>query len=1079
MNEETKTTLTGYEIAVIGMSGRFPGAGNIAQYWNNLREGVESITFFTEEELREAGVKDDQLEDPDYVRARAIIHGKENFDAPFFDYTAHEAEIMDPQQRLFHECTWNALEDAGYVPSKSNEHIGMYAGAANSLQWETAMTISKKTKALGAWLSSLYTDKDYLTRRISYKLNLLGPSYTLHTACSTSLVAVHTAAQAVLNGECDIALAGGVCVNYPGKTGYLYEEGMITSPDGTCRAFDAEAAGTVAGEGVGIVVLKRFEEAVEDGDHIYAVIKGSAINNDGLRKVGFTAPGIDGQAEVIRTAQQLAEVEPETISYIEAHGTGTRLGDPVEMEALNMAFETDQKQYCAVGSVKTNIGHLDTAAGIAGFIKTVLALKHKQIPPSLHYKKPNPKIDFQNSPFYINTQLKEWKNETYPLRAGISSFGIGGTNAHVILEEAPPPRDTAPGRESLLFTLSAKTATALENITVNLREYLEAHNEINPADVAYTLQQGREVFSHRRVFTGKNDVPDILEALANPTSGRIKTLTSLLDTKNIVFMFPGQGAQYVNMARGIYESEKIFREEMDRCFNILKPIMDSDLKTIVYPEKKQGVADKGKELEQTQITQPVIFCIEYALAKQLNHWGIKPNTMMGHSIGEYTAACLAGLFSLEDALRLVALRGKLMQLVPAGSMLSVPLPEKEIMPYLDETLSLAAVNGPQASVVSGEDEAIDALEKELTEKSINTRRLHTSHAFHSAMMNPILEEFEKAVGKVTFKQPQHPFISNVTGKPADLEEVSTPGYWSRHLRGTVRFADGAGELLKNKRSLFIEVGPGKALSTFVRQHQAKEKNHKIFNLLRHPRELETGTDIGYLMEKLGELWLNAVLPDWPQFYENQQRQRVSLPGYPFDKIAFTAEADPMKLAEEMGKKKDLTRKKNTADWFYTPSRKRTLLLPGDKEKTTGARVVFTQNGDIPAELLRTIEEKNNDVIRVSRGEEYAEQSATAYRVNPQKPDDFKQLFKSLKEKGPISHILHLWNIAPPVDEPLTKERLQEAQDTGYYTLLNIAKAAGENFSTQELRIDVVTANMQDVNGTEILCPEKATIPAAL
>jgi phthiocerol/phenolphthiocerol synthesis type-I polyketide synthase E len=600
---------TGLEIAVIGMSGRFPGAQDINEFWENLKNGVESIWFFTDRELNEAGLEPQLFQDPGYVRGFGILAEVEYFDSYFFGYNPREADVMDPQIRKLHECAWNALEDAGYCPDTYEGLIGLYAGASSHAFWEFQAQLSGKADEIGQFSASHFIDKDYSCMMVSYRLNLKGPAVVLQTACSTSLVAIHLACQAILGGDCDMALAGGVTLRTWNKTGYLYREGMINSPDGHCRAFAAAAKGTVEGEGMGLVVLKRLENAIADEDHIYALVKGSAINNDGVRKVAFTAPSIEGQAEAIITAQELADMEPESITYIETHGTGTELGDPVEIEALKLAFNTNKKNYCAIGSVKTNLGHLDITAGVAGFIKVVLALYHRLLPPSLHFESVNPKIDFDNSPFYVNTGLQEWKNPHYPLRAGVSSFGIGGTNAHVILEEAPKSvighsslviGENRKEREYQLILLSAKTETALDKMTQNLVEYFKNNlsnhgnpvNPINPgqnpgqtlADAAYTLQVGRKAFKHRRMLICAT-VDEAVEILSEPTSDRIYTHMKKDENQDppVIFMFPGQGAQYVNMALELYQTEPIFREEMNRCFNILNGLLDYDIKEILYP----------------------------------------------------------------------------------------------------------------------------------------------------------------------------------------------------------------------------------------------------------------------------------------------------------------------------------------------------------------------------------------------------------------------------------------------------------------------------------------------------------------
>ncbi|MGL5794535.1 MAG: type I polyketide synthase, partial [Waterburya sp.] len=728
-------------IAIIGMDGRFPGAKNIDEFWNNLKNGRESIIHLTNDQLLNLGIDKTIVNDPNYVKVGAFLEDIDLFDADFFGYNPKEAAAIDPQHRIFLECAYSALENAGYNPDKYAGKIGIFAGVGwnNYLLFNLNPDEDFFQTALG-YQTVIGNEKDFLTTRISYLLNLKGISLDLQTACSTSLVATSMACQSLLTYQSDIALAGGISIASLKKTGYLYQEGGILSPDGHCRAFDAQAQGTVPGSGVGVVVLKRLEDAMADGDYIQAIIRGSAINNDGSGKIGYTAPSIDGQAEVIAEALALAEVEPETISYIETHGTGTALGDPIEIAALNQVFQvdTEQKKYCALGSVKTNIGHLDAAAGITGLIKTVLALKHQQIPPSLHFQQPNPKIDFANSPFYVNTELQEWKTPGYPRRAGVSSFGIGGTNAHVVLEEAPVGEtgrrgDGETGKKSNLLVISAKTESALETATDNLVEHLNKYPELDLADVAYTLQVGRKEFAYRRMVVGK-DIEDVAIALQNRDPQRVLTHCTPKNQHSIVFMFPGQGSQYVNMGKELYDSEPVFREWIDRCSELLEPELGLDLRSLLYPDNSELEIATNK-LKQTEIAQPAIFTIEYALAQLWMSWGIKPQAAIGHSIGEYVAATIASVMSLEDALRLVARRGKLIQQMPTGSMLAVSLSETEIKELLNNELSLAAVNAPNLCVISGSDESITGINKELTEKGIECRHLHTSHAFHSSMMD--------------------------------------------------------------------------------------------------------------------------------------------------------------------------------------------------------------------------------------------------------------------------------------------------------------------------------------------------------
>jgi acyl transferase domain-containing protein len=878
------------DAAIIGMSGRFPGARNVDELWQNLCNGVESISFFSRQELETLGIDPNLLNDPNYVRAKGVLEDADLFDASFFGYTPREAQIMDPQQRLFLECAWEALENAGYDADRYEGRIGVYGGVG----WNTYLLLNLYSnrhfvESVGdLQILGHGNDKDYLTTRVSYKLNLTGPSINIQTACSTSLVATCVAYQSLLNGECDMALAGGAFAAVPLKAGYLYYEGSILSPDGHCRAFDAKAGGTVFGDGVGIVVLKRLVDALEDGDYIYAVIRGSAVNNDGSAKVSYTAPSVDKQAEVIAEAMGMAGVEPETVSYIETHGTGTSLGDPIEMTALIRAFRasTEPKRVCAIGSVKTNVGHLDAAAGVTGLIKTALALERQVLPPSLNFEQPNPQVNLADSPFYVNTELLEWKAGHQPRRAGVSSFGVGGTNAHVVLEEAPERERSGPSRPFQLLMLSAKTKTALEGATEGLVSHIQKNLQVNLADMAYTLQVGRKAFNHRRVVVCKH-LDDAVSALETSDPKSVFTAKQNSGYRPVVFMFSGQGAQYVNMGLELYQVEPIFREQVDLCSEILNPHLGLDLRQVLYPSEEQ-TSEAPERLKQTAITQPALFVIEYALAQLWREWGVEPQAMIGHSIGEYAAACLAGVFSLEEALALVAARGRLMQGLPGGSMLAVPLSEDEVLPLLDGRLSLAVVNSPSFCVVSGSTEAVVMLQNQLDEQGIGCRRLHTSHAFHSAMMDPILGSFAKQVRQIHLKPPRIPFVSNVTGTWITAAEATEPDYWVKHLRQTVRFGEGVQKFFKEPSQILLEVGPGRTLSTLAQRHPEKPPEQVVLPSLRHPQDQRS--DLAFLLITLGKLWLAGVEVDWSGFYAQERRQRLPLPTYPFERNRYWIEA---------------------------------------------------------------------------------------------------------------------------------------------------------------------------------------------
>ncbi|SDX35788.1 thioester reductase domain-containing protein [Marininema mesophilum] len=873
------STSNGLEIAIVGMACRFPGGSHIDAFWENLKNGVESVTHFSDEELRDAGIDWETIRHPEYVKAGGAIAGTEWFDHHLFGYSPREAEVMDPQVKVLHECAWEALEHSGYATDEMEELVGVYIGSGTNLYWMNTVF-----QHAGDFMREalLLNSSQFFSTRLSHQLNLKGPSYTVQTACSSSLVAVHLAAQALLSGDCDMALAGGVSITLPEKRGYFYQEGMIMSPDGHCRPFDAGAKGTVNGNGAGVVVLKRLEDAIAAGDNIYAVVKGTAINNDGADKISFTAPSVDGQAEAIRAAHQMAEVEPESISYVETHGTGTVLGDPIEVEGLKVAFHTNKRNYCALGSVKANIGHLDNAAGIAGFIKTALSLKHRLIPSSINFEQPNEKIDFANSPFYVNTQLQEWRPSSSPLRAGVSSFGIGGTNAHAILEEAPDRGESDPGRSDHVLALSAQSKKSLDEQGKRLLTYLEQHPDVNIADIAYTLLIGRKKCRYNRTWVVSDSKEAKEQLSANQLTKSSPITVAGKSSQPITFLFPGQGSQYPNMGRDLYREEKVFREEVDRCCAILQRVRGDDFKEILFPTRTE--VSEQDHIHQTMNTQPAVFIFEYALAKTLMSWGIRPDRFIGHSVGEYVAACLSGVLSLENALRFISTRAELMQGVAPGSMVSVMAPKDNILPRLKGNLSLAVENAPSLCVVAGPDKEMEELLDSFAQEEIQYKKLITSHAFHSAMMEPILHAFREKAKTMDFHEPKIPYISNVTGTWITSADATDPEYWVTHLRQTVQFSQGVKELLKDTNQILLEVGPGRGLSTLVRQHLPKPSTHLVATTV--PTSKEKGSDYRFLLQNIAKLHASGVKVDWMQFFSGERRFRIPLPTYPFDRQLF-------------------------------------------------------------------------------------------------------------------------------------------------------------------------------------------------
>jgi amino acid adenylation domain-containing protein len=870
-------------IAIVGMAGRFPGAASVEELWRRLCRGDELITFFPDEELRAAGVPAEALADPRYVPARGVLEGCDRFAASFFDVSPREAQLMDPQQRIFLECAWEALEDAALDPSRFPGRIAVVGGGSESSYVRNLQANPAAVRAVGGFQAALLNRNDFLTARVSYKLDLKGPSLNVQTACSTSLVAVHLACRSLLEGECEAALAGGVSIS-GARRGYLYEAGGIASPDGHTRTFSARARGTIAGEGVGIVVLKRLADALEAGDRVYAVLRATAINNDGGQKIGFTAPGIEGQATVIAAAQKAAGVDPGSLGYVEAHGTATELGDPIEMAALTQAFRarTDRTGFCAIGSIKSNLGHLDAAAGVAGLIKAALAVDRGEIPPSLHFDEPNPGIDFASSPFYVQTALTSWSSGNgpsgnRPRRAAVSSFGIGGTNAHAILEQAPPGLETGPSRRLHLLPVSARTPAALDAACARLADHLELHPDLDLADTAWTLQTGRRAFAHRRIVVAGGR-EEAVSQLREPGIAGIASRPGR-PGRTVFFLFPGQGSQHAGMAAELYEEEPVFREHFDRCLGLLDPELAAGLRAALKD---------GDGLLDTSLAQPALFAVEYALARLWMSWGIAPAGFLGHSIGEYVAACLAGVFTLEQALSIVAARGRLMQQLPEGAMLAVSCPEEAAPSLTARGLALAAVNGPGALVVSGPAAAIEELERDLAASATESRRLFTRRAFHSAMTEPVLETFARKVGEHALAAPRIRFVSNLTGAWIAGAEATDPNYWARHLRETVRFGDGIRTLLEEPEAVLLEVGPRRTLSALARRQAESVPGSTVLSSLPTPGE-PLG-EVATLLTALGRLWLTGAEVDWAGFNAPGRRRRVPLPAYPFERGSYWLEA---------------------------------------------------------------------------------------------------------------------------------------------------------------------------------------------
>ncbi|MCR9191503.1 MAG: SDR family NAD(P)-dependent oxidoreductase [Gammaproteobacteria bacterium] len=1065
-------------IAVIGMAGRFPGAETLPQFWRNLINGVETIRFFSQDELTPSYTDPVSFSHPDYIGARGILENIDMFDAGFFNINPREAAVMDPQHRLFLECAWEALEHSGYMPGCSSGTIGVVASSYhNTYLLNNLYSNTSLMTLVGGDVIMHGNAHDHLATHVAYKLNLSGPSLTVQTACSSSLVAVHLACQQLLNGESDVVLAGGVCVNVPEKSGYLYQEGGIFSSDGHCRAFDEKAQGTVFGNGLGIVVLKRVDEALAAGDCIHAVIKGTAINNDGAAKVGYMAPSAEGQAAVITEALAVADVDPETIAYIEAHGTGTAMGDAIEVAALTSAYghATQKKNFCGIGSIKTNIGHLNAASGVAGLIKTILSLQHKILPPTLNANNPNPNLNIEDSPFYIHSQCTDWVDGKFPRRAGVSSFGVGGTNAHVILEEAPRTQATIESGPQLII-LSAKTSTALEEMTANFIRHLEDYPDQTLSDVAFTLQVGRQAFSHRRMIVAQErDV--LIQQLANHDKNHVFTQRlSESSSKKIVFMFSGQGSQYVNMASDLYQQQPMFRQHIDYCSEQLIPHLGLDLRTVLYCESQEQIEKSSELLTQTALAQPAIFVIEYALARLWMAWGIEPDYMIGHSIGEYVAACLAGVFELEDALELVALRGQIMQNVPEGSMLAVASSAEKIEPLIiEKPLCVAAINTFTSCVISGECLAINDLQTCLTAEGISHQLLHTSHAFHSCMMDGILKEFGSKLKSLQLQSPQRLYVSNLTGKLITDEEATDPNYWVNHLRHTVLFAKGVESLLmqspEERALIFLEVGPSNALSTMIRQVVSPMNHHEVISSLRHPKKVEH--DLVVLLRALGQLWLHAGTVIHWQMVHDEPSGRVPLPTYPFERSSYWIEPQYSSVIAEKGDQ--LGKNQNSLEWFYLPSW-RQAVLPLNHHLFTEADewLIFEDCCGVSDSIIEYLLDHQQRVTRVGGGETWSCIDSSTFAIDFQMPEHYEALFDALSKQNRCPKKILYFPTVTMVTKK-SEDMTPRVDYSHFHQLLYIAKSLGATFKNAPINLYVLTNNMQEIRGQDLLCPEKATV----
>ncbi len=1056
-------------IAIIGMRGRFPGANDLDQYWKNLAEGVESIAVLSHDEMRASGVPDTVFRLPGYVNASPVLDAVDEFDAEFFGFSARDASLTDPQHRLFLETAWEALEDAGYDPARYPGPIGVFGGSELSTYLYQLYLNLDSLKYIDGMQLMVTNDKDHLCTQVSYRLNLMGPSVVVQTTCSTSLVAVSLACESLEHHRCDMALAGGVTVRVPQRGGYMYTAGSILSPDGHCRPFDANAQGTIVGSGVGIVVLKRLADALAEGDNVRAVVLGAGLNNDGNDKVGYTAPSFRGQAAAIRSAHATAGISAESIGYVEAHGTGTILGDPIEMSALTEVFKasTDRRGFCAVGSVKSNFGHLSCAAGIAGLMKTVLALEHGAIPPTVHYAAPNPAIDLASSPFYVTTKLRQWERNRSPRRAGVSSFGVGGTNAHLVIEEAPEQPAPVERRPHQLIVLSARSEAALDHATARLAAHLKAHSELHLADVAHTLHVGRRSFRYRRALVAaSDDLINTADLLSEPE--RLSAIPSIPD-QPVIFMFPGQGSQYPGMAAGLYKNEPVVRRAIDHCARMLKPALGADLRRLLFPGPR-GRKNAAEALKDTKWAQPALFTIGYALAELWKSWGIEPAAMIGHSVGEYIAATLSGVMTLEDALGLIARRGQLISALPRGSMLAAMAPAEALARFVDSDVSLAAINAPGLSVLSGPDHAIERVHSALAAESVPARRLHTSHAFHSSMMDPILEEFKDLVSRVKLSRPAIPFVATLSGKWA-AANVTQPQYWSAQLRSPVRFADGMLALseansLAGKHPIYLEVGPGNTLVTFAAQTVRADGNPPVC-LTSLPGADTRRPDTEVILNALGQLWANGVAVDWDGFHRAERRARVSLPTYPFERQSYWIGARPGAAAPPL-------ELRNTSAWFYKPMWREVPPAKGDPVSLNGRRIlVFDEETGLGATVFDRLTAVGAHPIvvkqRVKQDGGFHRTSDGEYLLDPSQPESFQQLAAQVCAVGTrLAGVIDCWTAGAPGATDLDAAAL--------ITLLGpmrLAHALSGQPTVRPLPMLLVARGTGRVHETDVLDPPRA------
>jgi acyl transferase domain-containing protein len=1059
-------------VAIVGMSCRFAGVHGTEQFWDLLREGREGIETYSEEELLAAGVSPALLRNPRYVRRGAPLADMECFDAALFGLSQRDAAIMDPQHRHFLECAWEALEDAGHTPQGFGGVIGVFAGSGHNAYMPYNLLGNRRlVRDTGLFLlRHTGNDKDFLTTRASYLLDLKGPSINVQTACSTSLVAIHMAAQSLLAGECDMVLAGGVSIELPHRQGYLYEEGEILSPDGRCRPFDASSQGTVFGSGVAVLALRRLSDAIESGDHIHAVLRGSAINNDGSGKVGYLAPGVEGQAAVIAEALAVSGIDPSEIDYVEAHGTGTPIGDPIEVAALTQVFRQSAPRIrpCGLGSVKANIGHTDTAAGAAGVIKVALAMRHEELPAVPHFEAPNPDCAFATSPLRVQASREPWpRRDNSPRRAGVSSLGVGGTNAHVVLEEAPPRAPGSASRRHQLLTVSGQSETAAQANLSALAAQIAGRPEVSLADAAFTLSTGRRHLGLRRFAVAKTERPDLAASVLETAAASPPYGARCIPGRSVAFLFCGGGPQHVDMARGLYETEPLFRAEMDRGLDLLDSIAPNSLRRWLFP----AVPDRARavaELERPSNALPALYIVQTALARLWMSLGIVPAAMIGHSCGEYAAAHISGVIDLESGLRIVHARGVLFEKTGAGGMLGVPLSEAELTSLLPAELSIAAINGARLCVVSGESGAISAFRETLAAQEIEAQSIPITVAAHSPMLDPILPEFRAILRSIAFQTPRIPFASNLTGDWVGAEQVGDwPEYWARHLREPVRFTHGLQRLLNDPERVLLEVGPGRTMASLARQHPDRKPDQPVVHSMRHPDQ--DVPDDARLLEALGELWSLGVSIDWNAYWAGERRLRIPLPTYRFDRQRHWFE--PAAAFGQDAGDADPDERMDLGDWTYEPVWTRVDVNAEETDRTPV--LVLRDEQGLSDALIGKLRADGVDVVTVLSRRRRSEGEGDAFTVRPAERDDWAWLFARLLEQGRLpSRVYHCWL----VNGQVSGDRM--LLEHGLFALAAMAPELAAVCEGTEVEVMLVTDRAQCVAGDRGVMPLKATLLGA-